>query len=687
MRRRSPLQVELLEDRDVPSASMVTDLHGIWGSYPLNLTVSGNTLFFSADDGHGYELYATKGAPGDVYMVKQINPNLGGSNPTDFISAGDGVIYFTAYNGTSTAMWRSDGSAARTVELPPLPSYETLGGEDFYADFTGLNGDLYFLTTNNNNGNPELWMTNGATNTLLLEIYQPGWTLPQPTIGISNGEITVTEYVVNWSGLPDVWVSNGTPAGSMLQQVPLDTNPMPPEPPPGEPQDYNLPQGIEVSPGVIIHPDFPAIWESDGLDQSSVHQIATIPITLPVNESVTGENFVSIGNQLYFLVDSTDPSTEGLWVTDGTSAGTHQVDLPLDNITDQPLSIQGMGDKLLIETGPLSILNQSETSGSLAPVNYWLTDGTAAGTTEVSAPTGATGESVYVTSFAPDSIHPDGTLAFLNSGKLWVADVLTGQSAWVDPTGLPTGYTLPSLPSYFNIYYFSPAYGFAEGYNWGTYFDGALYFSAANGSQHAQLWEWNLPVPTTTSPPVTPPVVPPVAPPVVDPAVTSVVVNNGQVQRSMVTSLTVNFNRQVDLEPGAVSVTSSTGQSIGLSLNPQTVNGETVLAITFIGTGVIGGSVPDGRYTLTITGADVIDAATGGVMQGTSTTAFTRLFGDLLGTGTYDPAARWMAQDALGQTIGSPGYIAALDWNGDGVIDEADILAVVRNWGKSLPPA
>jgi hypothetical protein len=43
-----------------------------------------------------------------------------------------------------------------------------------------------------------------------------------------------------------------------------------------------------------------------------------------------------------------------------------------------------------------------------------------------------------------------------------------------------------------------------------------------------------------------------------------------------------------------------------------------------------------------------------------------------------------MVHQALGQKVGQPGYIAALDFNGDGVIDSADELAVVRNWGKSV---
>ncbi len=687
MRRQSHLQVQQLEEREVPSASMVTDLHGIWGSYPLNLTVSGNTLFFSADDGHGYELYATNGTAGDVHMVKQIKPGLGGSNPMDFISAGDGVIYFTANDGTGNALWRSDGTAAGTVKVPAIPAGETIGTYYEVGDELGLNGDLYYLTTDIYMQNPQLWITNGTTNTLLQNIPNPEEAIPDPFLGVANGEVTVTEQVINWTSIPDVWVTDGTPGGTTLVQVPLNTNPAPPLPTDGEPQSYDLPAGIEVSPGVIVHaipPDqyaLPAanptsLWVSDGLNQSSVQLIANIPDT----SGVTAQNFVSMGNQLYFLVDSPDPTTSGLWVTNGTSVGTHRVDVSLGGTADQPLSIQDVGGKLLIVTGSLSTITQSYTSGAISPVNYWLTDGTAGGTMEVVAPAGTSGPSVYDTAFAPDATHPDGQLVFQNSGQLWVTDVLTGQSAWVDPSGLPTGFTLPSTPSFLDYGYYVNGAGFYKG----TYFDGALYFSAANGVQHAQLWEWNFPVPAT-SPPVVPPN-PPAVDPMVYPTVSSVVVNNGAAQRSMVTSLTVTFSRQVLLQSGAVSVTSSTGQSILLNLNPETVNGVTVLAIAFTGPNVIGGSVPDGRYTLTINAGYITDAATGGAMQTNSTTTFSRLFGDLLGTGTYDRDARWMVQNALGQTVGSPGYIAALDWNGNGVIDEADVLAVVRNWGKSLPP-
>ena len=66
------------------------------------------------------------------------------------------------------------------------------------------------------------------------------------------------------------------------------------------------------------------------------------------------------------------------------------------------------------------------------------------------------------------------------------------------------------------------------------------------------------------------------------------------------------------------------------------------------------------------------------------TFGFTKLFGDLNGDGTYDRDARWMVHNSLGLRVGDAGYLVALDSNADGVIDAADELAAVRNWGKSV---
>src|SRR5205085_4488374 len=68
------------------------------------------------------------------------------------------------------------------------------------------------------------------------------------------------------------------------------------------------------------------------------------------------------------------------------------------------------------------------------------------------------------------------------------------------------------------------------------------------------------------------------------PRVQSVVVNGGAAQRSMVTSLTVTFSGVVTLGSGAFVLTADAGgAAVGLSPSVSTVNGQTVVTLTFTG--------------------------------------------------------------------------------------------------------
>src|SRR5262249_46515850 len=91
------------------------------------------------------------------------------------------------------------------------------------------------------------------------------------------------------------------------------------------------------------------------------------------------------------------------------------------------------------------------------------------------------------------------------------------------------------------------------------------------------------------------------------PAVRGVLVNDGSAQRSMVTSLAVTFSTVVHLDPGAFELVRQGGGVIDLRIAEAVVGGHTVDTITFVGAGIIGGSLPDGHYTLTIRGGQIHD--------------------------------------------------------------------------------
>src|SRR5262249_5592922 len=132
----------------------------------------------------------------------------------------------------------------------------------------------------------------------------------------------------------------------------------------------------------------------------------------------------------------------------------------------------------------------------------------------------------------------------------------------------------------------------------------------------------------------------------IDPAlatVATVVVNGGSAPRSMVTRLTVTFSAVVTLDPGAFALVGPDGGVIQLTVSQAVVDGYSVDTLTFSGAGILGGSLADGYYRLTVHGGLVhdrfgqaLDGAGTGVAGSDRIDTFFRLFGDADGDGVVD---------------------------------------------------
>jgi hypothetical protein len=171
---------------------------------------------------------------------------------------------------------------------------------------------------------------------------------------------------------------------------------------------------------------------------------------------------------------------------------------------------------------------------------------------------------------------------------------------------------------------------------------------------------------------------------VAPPAVQAIAVNDGAAQRSMVDSLAVTFSDVVTLAAGAFELRDAAGNLIPatITVTTQVVGGRTVATLTFSGTGVGGGSLADGRYTLTVRADKVTTAA--GTMAADYAFAFYRLFGDGNGDGVVDVDDLLAFASAYGTGSGAPGYLWYFDSNGDGVIDLDDLLAFADRYGTGI---
>ena len=224
--------------------------------------INGTTLLIVHTYSYGQELWVTDGTEPGTTLLFDINPN-GDSHPFGFVEF-DGYQYFTAYDGSVNAIWRTDGSTTGTIKLKDLaissPSFShfhvfnnmllmaindsTYGKEVFTFSpsdssltllkdinagnpgsnpvfLANFNNDFYFTASDNISG-AELWKTDGSeSGTVLLKDINPGFTssfINSPTV--ANGQLF---FVAN-DGVHyyELWATDGTTPGTHLV-IDLDT--------------------------------------------------------------------------------------------------------------------------------------------------------------------------------------------------------------------------------------------------------------------------------------------------------------------------------------------------------------------------------------------------------------------------------------------------------------------------------
>ena len=135
-----------------------------------------------------------------------------GSNPQSFV-AYQGAVYFEANIG-GAGLWKSDGTAAGTTLLKPLP------GSPLVAAAVS-NNTLYWSAALDNNG-VELWKSDGtAAGTVLVKNIAPG---SAPSTPQQMTDVGGTLYFTADDGTHgrELWKSDGTAAGTVLVK---DINP------------------------------------------------------------------------------------------------------------------------------------------------------------------------------------------------------------------------------------------------------------------------------------------------------------------------------------------------------------------------------------------------------------------------------------------------------------------------------
>ncbi len=154
----------------------------------------------------------------------------------------------------------------------------------------------------------------------------------------------------------------------------------------------------------------------------------------------------------------------------------------------------------------------------------------------------------------------------------------------------------------------------------------------------------------------------------------------------MVRSLTLTFQYAISAAnlSSVVASISLTRASDGLSVGLKGTLDNTgkVLTLTFTGSSIIGGSLADGRYTLSYAGSSLLTAGTAG--QTNETLYLWRLFGDLNGTASVNAADLAAFNKTMNSRKGMSNYSVYFDCNEDGLIVNTDQTAFTQRYGTSI---
>jgi ELWxxDGT repeat protein len=381
------------------------------GSSPSDFARLGNFLLFSADDdANGRELWRTDGTMTGTTLITDINPGSASSTPQQLIPA-NGLVYFRARStpgegGAPWMVWRSDGTASGTfplfsdrlasdLSIPMCPRWgDALGNRFAFPLYDTLLSKWFVYATDG---------TVAGTHAVA-EFPEEVDESARPCNVTSIGDRLVFSFAEGQDIEP--WTTDGTPAGT-----------------------YRLANawagGASVTPDTVFarignSAVFAArtptatgevserLWRTDGTTAGTYPLVEerTGQAPMALNPPVRfGTRVLFSGASVMDSIGTTGPG--GLFITDGTPAGTQLLRASLDLHGDVPIAAGG---------GRAYFSARDESSNAI-----WVTDGTAAGTrvvTEVLVG-GGTGD--------PGFVADGPVLYFVNltadgARELWMSD-------------------------------------------------------------------------------------------------------------------------------------------------------------------------------------------------------------------------------------------------------------------------
>jgi ELWxxDGT repeat protein len=323
-------------------------------SSPRGFTALPQAAVFFADDGvHGDEPWVTDGQTGGTALLADLVPGAGGSAGRPLAVIGD-LLYFAATTDRDSApsLWRTDGTAAGTVRLSYGEELQGLGAVGVVED-----RGLFFFNGGGEEWGEGLWVSDGTpAGTGQLAQVVPGRGPGEPLVGLAwDGRLYFAG--LDEAGLTGLtpWVSDGTVDGTYrigaLRLVPGDAWP------PSSGVLGALPEGVLIR---AEDDEGRGLWITDG----------TTAGTRPLLRLDEGERLLGVTTVGHAVLGMTQNVGGGtvLWRADVLSA---------DILLLASFPASGYGGGQMITVGARVLFTADDGIHGLEP---WVTDGTAAGT-------------------------------------------------------------------------------------------------------------------------------------------------------------------------------------------------------------------------------------------------------------------------------------------------------------------
>jgi len=336
----------------------------------------GSTLFFSAtDDEHGNELWNTDGTPAGTVLVADINPGgfpegslvfRGNSFPADFTEV-NGTLFFTACDGVhGWELWRTDGTASgtymvRDIDPRPLRGDATHDGcSDGQStrprQLRAVNGRLCFFVDDQFQSQ-QLWTSDGTPEgTVMLKEVVPPPSFPVPPSGFAPVNTVTTLGGTLFFAAGKLWKSDGSSEGTA----------------PFSPASGSF---SFLTPGrsLLFFAGPGGLWKSDGTS-SGTSLVKEISFATSIRFNNRLSDLETVGDRIFFTAFIPGLNKFELWTSEGTPDGTYPLGIGPEPAGSEPAS-------LIAANGRLYFTALDRDHGR----QLWRSDGSLAGTSRLTA--------------------------------------------------------------------------------------------------------------------------------------------------------------------------------------------------------------------------------------------------------------------------------------------------------------